>query len=193
MNIILVVGPSGSGKDTLLRSARKDLAENRNIAFARRYITRPPDGNEDNYYVDSIGFELLERNGYFLSTWRAHQNHYGIALHMIQEHNRYSTIVCSISRSAIKDFDCRYGNTLTIQVTADKAILRERLLKRGRENEADIERRLARAEQKVDAKNLVIFDNSRNLDESCSRFTALLKSADNIDAISDQLYMCSYR
>ena len=64
MNIILVVGPSGSGKDTLLHSSRRYFAGIDTIAFARRYITRPPDENEDNYYIDAIAFEYLEKGGF---------------------------------------------------------------------------------------------------------------------------------
>ena len=188
MNIILVVGPSGSGKDTLLRSARKYFAGNDTVAFARRYITRPPDKNEDNYYVDAIGFDYLQKSGFFLSSWQAHQNYYGIAEHLVREGNGYSTIVCSISRSAIEDFDSRYDNTLTIHVTAAKEILRDRLLKRGRENEADVEKRLARAAKKVEANNLTVFDNSSNLRESCARFTSLIEKVSNIDTLPDQTY-----
>jgi ribose 1,5-bisphosphokinase len=191
MNIVLVVGPSGSGKDTLLRSARNNFAGKGTITFARRYITRPPDENEDNYYVDVIGFDHLQKSGFFLSTWQAHQNHYGIPEHMVRESNSYSTIVCSISRSAIEDFDSRYGNVLTIHVTAEKDILRDRLLKRGREGKADIEKRLARAEKEVKANNLIIFDNSRNLRESCARFNSLIQHVGNIDDSPDQIYACN--
>ena len=107
---------------------------------------------------------------------------------MIRQGNGYSTIVCSVSRSAIEDFDSRYDNTLTINVTAEKDILRERLLKRGRENEADIEQRLARAEKEIKANHLVIFDNSRNLRESCARFTSLVQNMGNINEIPDPVY-----
>lgn len=193
MNIILVVGPSGSGKDTLLRSARKYFAGNKNVAFARRYITRPPDENEDNYYVDAIGFYHLEKSGFFLSTWQAHRNYYGIAEHLVSGSNSYSTIVCSISRSAIEDFDSRYENTLTIHITAEKEILKERLLKRGRENIADIERRLARAEKEPEARHLMTFDNSCDLERSCARFSALLQQVGNTDKIPHQLCVFNFR
>lgn len=193
MNIILVVGPSGSGKDTLLRSARNSFAGKSSIAFARRYITRPPDENEDNYYVDAIGFDHLQKSGFFLSTWQAHQNYYGVAEHMVGGHNRYSTIVCSISRSAIWDFDSRYENTLTIHVTAEKDVLKERLLKRGRERMADIERRLARAEKKPEARNLLVFDNSSDLQKSCARFSSILKQVVSRDYIPHNTCACNFR
>jgi ribose 1,5-bisphosphokinase PhnN len=65
MKVILVVGPSGAGKDTLLRAAREHFAAVPSLGFARRYITRPPGVDEDNYYVDEVGFSLLENAAFF--------------------------------------------------------------------------------------------------------------------------------
>ena len=50
--LILVVGPSGAGKDTLLGLAKAACADDRNIVFPRRVITREASASEDNEEVE---------------------------------------------------------------------------------------------------------------------------------------------
>ncbi len=175
MNVILVVGPSGSGKDTLLRGAMQHFYANSRIHFVKRYITRKPDTNEDNYYLDREAFTLLEGAGFFISTWQAHNNCYGIAHHCISACHKDATLVCSVSRSVIRDFEIQCDNCTTIFVTAAIEVLKKRLQNRGREEKKDIEKRLSRAKIDVEAKKLITFDNSEDLEHSMAAFNALLK------------------
>ncbi len=176
MKLILLVGPSGSGKDTLLRAARTRFAASRELDFVRRYITRPPDNNEDNYYVDNTCFNFLKGNGFFVSDWQAHGNAYGVPGHALSGDFRHEKLLCSISRGAVNDFEGVHENVTVLQVTAPWDILRERLLARGRENEADVEKRLQRAARPVKAKNLITFDNSAALEKSQRDFICLLET-----------------
>jgi phosphonate metabolism protein PhnN/1,5-bisphosphokinase (PRPP-forming) len=176
MRVLLVVGPSGSGKDTLLRSARKHFAGQDQLAFVRRYITRPPDHNEDNYYLDTTAFSLLSKAGFFLSTWQAHDNFYGIPGHVLGDKDGAAIVVCSISRSAVGDFERRFEQITTILVTAREDVLRQRLLRRGREDETAVQGRLARACKAVAARDLIRFDNSADLEYSTAMFIELLES-----------------
>ena len=174
MNIILIVGPSGSGKDTLLRLAKEHFRGRRDIAFCKRYITRSPDTNEDNFFVEPEAFRLLKRAGYFVSTWKAHGNHYGIPRHFVAQEREVSSVICSISRLAVEDFEFSFSRVTTLLVTANTEVLRSRLLRRGRENPQDIGDRLLRATAPVHARKLVTFDNSQPLERAKDDFITLL-------------------
>jgi phosphonate metabolism protein PhnN/1,5-bisphosphokinase (PRPP-forming) len=176
MKVILLVGPSGSGKDTLLRTARRQFENTGKITLVRRYITRPPGHDEDNYYVDNTCFSILKMNNFFISCWQAHGNEYGIPHHIFKAHDGIATFLCSISREAVSDFEHAFQNVIVVQVTVPQMILRQRLQKRGRENPSDIEQRIKRSTKPFQAKNLVTFDNSADLEHSQQDFIALLQS-----------------
>jgi len=62
--IVLIVGASGVGKDTLLRNIKDKMQAN----FIQRYITREPDKNESNFYLDKEAFLALKEKNYFISS-----------------------------------------------------------------------------------------------------------------------------
>ena len=77
--LILVVGPSGAGKDTLIQGARRTLAADSRFAFPRRRITRPPDPNGENHVEISEGeYEAMAETGGYCLHWRAHGLCYGL-------------------------------------------------------------------------------------------------------------------
>lgn len=174
MRVILIVGPSGAGKDTLLRAARKRFSEISDLRFAKRYITRPPDVNEDNYYVDKSGFELLEKGSFFVSTWRAHGNCYGIPRHELNPGTQKTTVT-SISRSAIADFYTSPLRPITVNITAQPDVLERRLAARGRESIEDIRARLKRSPKPLYGTDHITFDNSAELEQTTAEFIALVE------------------
>ncbi len=184
MNIIAVVGPSGAGKDTLLRLASKELAENDDIVFLRRYITRKPDASEDNFFLDDYTFGFLKSRDFFVSSWQAHQNLYGIARHSFEQASPATTFICSVSRGAVADFEALCPQTATIEITARPEVVARRLRARGRESDAGIAHRLKRADRGVKALHLIRFDNSAPLEQSHPAFLRLLLSLHKPETVS---------
>ncbi|WP_273266677.1 AAA family ATPase [Flexistipes sinusarabici] len=165
--IILIVGQSGAGKDTLLNSASKHMECN----FVKRYITRSPDETENNYYISWDCFKTLSEIGYFIAEWSAHSNLYGIAKNDIKE----GTNIISVSRQVVEKFEHIFEDVITIEITAPKEVLLQRLKERGREKTEEQQKRLERMYEKINAKKLVTFNNYLEKEASSRKFVELLK------------------
>ncbi len=138
--LVLVVGPSGAGKDTLLNMARTTLAGDARFRFVRRVITRRVDaGGEDHEPVSDTEFAARA----FALSWEAHGLHYGIPADVADDIARGVVVVANVSRSIIAEAAARFP-VRVIEVTASAEVLEARLLARGRETAADVALRLAR-------------------------------------------------
>ena len=76
--LVLVVGPSGAGKDTLLRLAQAACADDANIVFPRRVVTREASDAENNDQMSAEAFREAASQGAFAITWQAHGHAYGL-------------------------------------------------------------------------------------------------------------------
>ena len=140
--LVLVVGPSGAGKDTLLDLARAALANDPRVRFARREITRPANaGGEDHIAITPAEFDA-RRDGYALA-WQAHGLGYGIPADIANDLDAGKVVVANISRAMILAAAEKFP-VMVLEITAPPAVLAARLAARGRETAADIAVRLAR-------------------------------------------------
>ena len=143
--LILIVGPSGAGKDTLLNGARAALGDNPRFRFVRRIITRPGDmGEEAHESVTEQAFELRREAGDFALTWRAHGLHYGIPADIAIDLARGRVVIANVSRAVVAEAAARFPVGV-IEVAAPANVLARRLAARGRDDAVDVARRLSRA------------------------------------------------
>ncbi len=168
--LVLVVGPSGAGKDTVLAMARLALADDTRFRFVRRVITRPAEaGGEDHEAVSEAAF--AQRT--FALRWRAHGLFYGIPLDVTDDLARGIAVVANVSRGVITEAADRFP-VRVIEVTAPPEALASRLASRGRETAEDVARRLDRD---VAIPTHVPVDtvlNDRTPAEAADRFVAAL-------------------
>ncbi|MFN3483794.1 MAG: phosphonate metabolism protein/1,5-bisphosphokinase (PRPP-forming) PhnN [Rhabdaerophilum calidifontis] len=143
--LVLVVGPSGAGKDTLMNAARASLSARSGLVFVRRAITRPRDGaTEDHLPMTEAEFMAAEAAGAFCLAWQAHGLRYGVPAAIIDELRLGRTVIVNLSRAVIPAAEALWPRVLVLNVTAPPALLASRLAARGREDAADIAARLAR-------------------------------------------------
>jgi ribose 1,5-bisphosphokinase len=142
---ILVVGPSGAGKDTLLGLARAACADDRGVVFPRRVVTRQASAFEDNEQVSFEMFRQACARGELAVHWEAHGHGYGLARAIDDELRAGRTVVANVSRTVIDAVRRAYANVTVVSITAPPEILAVRLAARARGSDGQIEDRLNRA------------------------------------------------
>jgi ribose 1,5-bisphosphokinase len=142
--LFYVVGPSGSGKDSLLDYARERVPAH--VRFATRTVTRPASaGGERHVAVTAQEFEALLASGAFAMHWQANGHSYGVGREIADWLDEGRTVVVSGSRAYLPEARTGFPQMKVVSVTATYDVLRARLAARAREDAQAIEARLARA------------------------------------------------
>jgi ribose 1,5-bisphosphokinase len=176
--LVLVVGPSGAGKDTLLGAAQAMLASDSTVMFPRRSVTREASAFENNESVTPADFDRAVDKGAYALWWRAHDQGYGISRAIDDEIRLGRVIVVNVSRSIIAQARQAYQRASVVLITAPAEVLAARLAGRKRDSDGDLGKRLQRASLEMEDAEFVISnvgtieDNARKLAE----FIAGLKS-----------------
>ena len=198
--LVYVMGPSGSGKDSLIAYARRNMnapyAQTWNAAvharhglrpvfFTRRHITRPAAaGGEWHYPLTRDEFQFRQSRGGFALSWESHGLCYGIASEMDCSLAQGAVVVVNGSREYLPEAVAKYPSLLPVLISAQPAVLRARLEKRGREDATDIDERLSGASMEVpDIPGLIRLDNSNTLEEAGRIFSGLFLSLRRMPAL----------
>ncbi|WP_428648019.1 phosphonate metabolism protein/1,5-bisphosphokinase (PRPP-forming) PhnN [Roseibium sp.] len=164
--MVLVVGPSGAGKDTLILALRERLKDRRDVHFARRAITREADPNaEDHDTLSRDEFDRLTVSGEAALSWEAHGLGYVIPKSCDDIIRSGGTVIANGSRSILARAAEKYENALVLLITAPVEVLAERLAARGRESREEILERLNRADlEPENIGNLIRIENTGTIE-----------------------------
>lgn len=176
--LIWLVGPSGSGKDSLLAALRQ--REEARMLVAHRYITRPASAGSENHIALSEHefFTRAERQLFALS-WHANNLYYGVGIEIDVWLHAGFDVVVNGSRAHLAQSKARYADALLpicLQVSPD--VLRSRLEQRGRETQKEIDQRLDRAARYTPTDCLTL-NNDGSLLQSVETFLHLIRTHGN--------------
>ncbi|AIR90028.1 ribose-phosphate pyrophosphokinase [Pseudomonas cremoricolorata] len=175
--LVLLVGPSGAGKDSLLEAVRP-LLQAQGVEIAQRVITRSAEAvGEQALAVTEQQFDDMSRDEAFALQWRANGLQYGITRQLDAWLEQGRSVLVNGSRGHLAQARARYPQALVICLEVSMPVLRQRLQARGRETPDVIEQRLARsgmwrAENLPDVRRL---DNSGELNQAVQDLLALLR------------------
>jgi len=173
---VLVVGPSGAGKDTLLGLARAACADNARIVFPRRVVTRAASAFEDNEQVSPEAFRQARARCEFAAHWEAHGHGYGLPRAIDDDIRAGRTVVANVSRGVVEAMRRAYADVVVVLITAPAEILAERLAARARSSDGELTDRLGRVVEGGVAADLTIC-NVGSLDPHAAELVRVIRDA----------------
>lgn len=176
-DLVYVMGPSGAGKDAVLRTARSLLTGSDRIAFAHRYVTRPPDAGHENFVsLTAAEFEARREAGFFAFHWRAYGTEYGIGAEIDAWRRVGFVVVVSGSREHFSGYRARPPGLVPVLVTAPHAVLAQRLAERGREDPLAQAERLRRSTRfEISGPDVLRIDNTGTIAQAAAILLDLLR------------------
>lgn len=173
--LVLVVGPSGAGKDTLIGLAQAACADDGNIVFARRSVTREASVSEDNVHISPEAFRQACARGDFAMSWEAHGHGYGLPRAIDGDVGAGRTIVANVSRAVVEAMRRGYADVTVVSITAPPDILAERLAARSRSSDGPLSDRLGRVVDDAAARPDVTITNVGNVEDHARELIRVIR------------------
>jgi len=177
-HLVLVVGPSGAGKDSVMVGARAALRGDGGVVFPRRFVTRlsSPDA-EDHVSMTEAEFSVAVAEGAFALWWQAHGNSYGIGRVIESYLEAGATVVVNCSRASVSEACRHFASVAVIEITAPEDVLVSRIMARGRETAEQARERVARkVPDYPPGVRVVRIVNDGPLELAVARFCEVLKN-----------------
>jgi len=176
--LVVVVGPSGAGKDTLIGLVRALCADDPRVVFPPRIVTREASAAEDHDSIAPVAFDDAIGQGAFAFWWEAHGLKYALPATIDAQITRGHTVVCNVSRGILSAVRSRYAHVTVVLVTAPQEVLAARLGARGREGGGAVTERIARAAPDIeDLAPDVVIENIGDPHDGAQHLAAVLRLA----------------
>jgi len=174
--LVLVVGNSGSGKDSIISEVVKRFPSNLNvIQLTQRYITRPSSETEDNIAITPEVFKEMSRQKKFALEWHIYDLDYGVPIDIDDWLKKGHPVIVNVSRTIVKKARSIYRNILVVFISVPFDITLKRVKERARESGKLLQERIQRAKenQTFPEANFIV-DNSGELEIAIDQFLSCL-------------------
>ena len=174
--LIVIVGPSGAGKDTLITEVLKDEELSKSLQLVKRTVTRKASKDaEDFISLSEEEFLKAKADDAFCVTWQAHDLYYGVDRSALNHVKSGGYALFNGARRVLLEIKDTFTHVVVINITANPDVLAERLQKRGRENTEAVIKRLKQQNLNIDPSFLPInIDNSGPLDVAVEQLKQVL-------------------
>lgn len=150
--IIVISGPSGVGKSTLIRSVRKNI---KNLSYSVSHTTRSSRPKEkdgvDYFFVDKPAFQEMIDKDDFVEWAQVYDDYYGTSFKAIKDKVEAGfDMVLDIDIQGAKNIKEKIAESLLIFILPpSKSILENRLRTRATDNANAIEKRINHAAKEL--------------------------------------------
>ncbi len=174
--LVLVVGNSGSGKDSIISGVVKrfpsDLKE---IHLTQRYITRPASETEDNIAITPEIFKEMSLQKKFAFEWHIYDLDYGVPIDIDDWLKKGHPVLVNVSRTIVKKARSIYRKILVVFIKVPFEITFQRIKERDRESGKQLQQRIQRAKDNQTFPDAdFVVDNSGELEIAIDQFLSYL-------------------
>ncbi len=132
--LIVVVGPSGAGKDSVISAWLQCQTEAARPHRVRRTITRPADVHEAHESISACAFAAAREAGAFAFHWQAHGLDYGVRHGELAALAAGGWVVMNGSREHLAQLRAVAPQARVVEIDAPAALRQRRLHDRSRED-----------------------------------------------------------
>jgi guanylate kinase len=179
-NVFIICAPSGAGKTSLVAELlRRDRSVRRSVSHTTRAPRPGEQDGRDYHFVSRAAFIAMIERGEFLESAEVHGNLYGTSQGWIDEQRtRDVDIVLEIDWQGAQQVRKLIADAIGIFILPPSPdTLRRRLIDRGQDNDAVIERRLQAARGEME--HLPEFDYviiNRNFDDAVDDLVSIVRA-----------------
>ena len=150
-NLLLVIsGPSGVGKGTLVKRLVADLNITESISCTTRCKREGETEGKNYFFISREEFERKIKNGELLEYSNHFENFYGTPTNYVLQSLKNSDVVLEIEINGALQIKKTFDKTVLILIAPPSITeLRNRLKGRNTESDSDIEMRIGRAEYEL--------------------------------------------